>query len=70
MIHASHSKSHSLQMRVEITVHCLLTSAQLACTVMMELKKEFPKNWRCNRMLQERGNAIRVCNPTQLSETR
>lgn len=31
MIHASQSKSYSLQMRVEVTVHCLLTFAQIYC---------------------------------------
>lgn len=60
MIHASHSKSHSLQMRVEITAHSLST-----CAVVVGLEKEFPENWRCNRVLQERGSATRICNPTQ-----
>ena len=68
MIHVSHSKSHSLQIRIEITVCCLLTFAQIARTVAMGLK--FPKNWRGNCMLQERGSAIRICNSIQLSETR
>lgn len=70
MIHASHSKSHSLQMRVEIIVCRLLTFAQIACAPVMGLEKEFPKNWRCNCILQGRGSAIGICNPTQLSETR
>lgn len=52
MIHASQSKSYSLQMRVEVKVHCLLTFhkyiAFSPCAVTGRLGKEFPKNWRCH----------------------
>jgi len=44
-------------------------SSHLHNTVAMGLRKDFPQRRRCNRMLQERGIIISICDPTRLSET-
>lgn len=64
MIHASQSKSYSLQMGVEVTVHFLLTTAQISCLFSMcyhwEVEEGIPQELEVP--LQERGSAIGVPN--------